>query len=240
MSSISELSARLDPNYSLQTFKLRESIYANYQIAAQNNNAAMNREHVRGDYELNKQRMRDNSAFEREQFKSNREDSRLEKTIGAQYGVERMRGENNTNLSRVEHGHKAELANIEHANAITRMETDLTHHITKSGLSFIDNSIFRLMDEDSARWKSSRDQMEKNSALMGDVFKMFAGAVFQELAEQNRHDRDLEKMDKESALRRADAYWSSLCSYLIALLDKGKEREAKSEIDRLVSQWEAS
>lgn len=204
MASIAEINARLDPNYSLQMFKLKESIYAKYQISNNNNNA----------------------AYEREQYKSDREDARLEKKINAEHEIERTRGKNSTDL-----------AELEHKNALSRMEEGLRQDITKSRLAFIDNSIFRLMDEDSARWASSRAQMEKNTAVMGDVFKMFASAVFQELGEQNRHTRDIEKLEKESSLRRADAYWNSLCSYLFSLLSQNKEREAKREIDKLIEQW---
>lgn len=228
MTNFATLTARLDPKYALRARELEQNIYAKFELEKYSNDAAMQREHVRGGYDI-----------ERESIRANREDSRNEKSINAQYDIERMRGENSTSVERMRGENNLSITRVEHENAIIRMENDLRNHITRAGVDSGILAVHKLMDEDASRRKSLTHQIEQRSQLRGEVFKLLAGAVIQEKLAQKQHARDLEKMEKESALRRADAYWSNLCGYILALMDKGKEQAAKDEIDRLVKQWEA-
>lgn len=221
-----DLLSRFDQQTRLQLQKMEYEARTKYQLVDYEAHSAMQREHVRGGYEIDRQKIRDNAAYDRERFKSDREDSRQDRAIGAQFDLERTRGENNLSLARAEH-----------ENALDRMEEDLLNHITRAGVDSGILATHKIIDEDTGRRQSLMRQMEARSQLRGEVFKMLAGAIIQEKLAQKQHVRDMEKLEKESANRRADTYIHNVSSYLTGLLDKGRKREAKQEVDRLLDEW---
>ena len=86
-------------------------------------------------------------------------------------------------------------------------------------------------------------QMEARANLRGDIFKTLSGAIIQEKLSQKQHARDMERLEKESALRRAeqraDEYANGLALYLKSLIDAGNMQAAKDEVDRLVKEWDS-
>ena len=139
-----------------------------------------------------------------------------------------MRGENNTSL-----------AQLEHENAIVRMEKDLQNHVSKIGVDSGVLAVQKLIDQDNSKRASLMDQIEARANLRGEVFKMLSGAIIQEKLAQKQHARDMEKLEKESALRRADDYAKGVALYLTNLIDTGNMQAAKDEVDRLVKEWDS-
>jgi hypothetical protein len=230
MTNFATLAAQFDPHYALQTRKLDhyiEAANAKYDIARFNADAAIQREHVRGGYEMDK-----------EHFRANRDDARQNKAIDAQYDIERMRGETSTAVERMRGENNTSLAQLEHENAIVRMEKDLQNHVSKIGVDSGVLAVQKLIDQDNSKRASLLDQIEARSNLRGEVFKMLSGAIIQEKLAQKQHARDMEKLEKERAMNRADEYSKSLVLYLTNLIDTGNMQAAKDEIDRLVNEWE--
>lgn len=207
--------------------KINHSVNINYQLQALKDHAAMQREHVRGDYELDRQKMRDNAAYDREQFKADRDDSRQERALSAQFDLERVKGENNLSLSRAEH-----------ENALERMEEELRNHIARAGVDSGVLATHKLIDEDTARRQSLMRVIEARSLLRGDITKMMAGAVIQEKFAQRQHKRDMEKLQVNSDLRRAE-YMENLTNHLENLMKQGREKEANECVKSTVAGWEA-
>lgn len=226
MSNLISLASRFDPQYAMRTRELEQKIYSQYELARYNADSAMEREHVKGGYELNRQVKRDEAAFEREAFKEDRADLRQEREISGQASLEQARGANSIALSK-----------FEHENLLSRMEDDLLNHLTKAGGDSGILATHKIIDEDVSRRQSLMRQMEARTQLRGEVFKMIAGAVIQEKLAQKQHLRDMERIQKDSENRRADAYIANVSQYLTLLLDKGREQEARQEVDRLVAEW---
>ena len=233
-----ELSARLDPHYSMKMMHLRESVYAKADIERFRANEAVNRENLRASNEM-----------DRERFRADRDDSRHERDISAQRdveeyrgqtarSVEEMRGTNARALASQQHDGAMSLAQREHENMLVRMEDDLQLQMTKSGLDSGLQFMHKMADEGTALQNHLMRKMEQRSQMRGDVFKMLFGAVIQEELAQNQHTRDFEKREHESSLRRAETYFNSVCAYLSSLIEKGREATARAEIDRLVREWE--
>ncbi|NHZ66631.1 hypothetical protein [Massilia genomosp. 1] len=245
-----ELISKFNPSHNLEMQKLYTTIQAKVGVSKIDNEAALHREHVKAGYEIDRQKVREDGAMDRERFKGNREDERLEKTISAQFemeemrgkgalDVERLRGENNVSVTNLHHSNNLALSREEQKNVITRMELELRNQIQKSGFDSGVLAVHKLIDEDNKRRASLTTQMELRSSLRAKIQEKIVDAVIDVRVSRMKHDLEVKRMEKQSELGQADTYFNMVTGYVLALLNKGKEQEAKDEIDRLVRQWEA-
>ena len=259
--SLAQFIANHDPQY-VQKARLTEmQVRAQYDIAGHNNQTALDREHIRGRYSVDRQNMANQNARELEEFKSNKEDVRLDKTIGAQtslekirgdsaLGVARLQGENNVTIEnmRGENARGVEqlrgenslaLSNVEHKNIIARMEEDLRNQITKAGFDSGVLAVHKTIEEDNKKRNTLIAQIEARTALRSRVQEKLIDAVIKEKLAQKQHARDMERLEKESELRRFETFWSSFSGFIMSLYQQGKQDEARAAIDRQLEQWQA-
>nr|AFN66345.1 hypothetical protein pM02_c5_03 [uncultured bacterium] len=218
-------------------------------------------EELKAKLDLKKQERDIKSTFKLQALKESGEMVRLDKTIDSQKDletirgrnavyIENVRGHNNISISRLEHenalelvdinkNNSRELIEIEHKNTLSKMEDELQVAVTRSGFEMITQSFNNLREQDEAKRRSLITRLENRATIRGDVFKIGVSAIVAEISAQQNHRRDLERLEKESELRRFDSYWNMLTSYVMSLLNSGKEAEAKAEIDRQLEQWRA-
>jgi hypothetical protein len=248
--NLMQLTSRFDPSYSLKLQQLQSDIQSKYDIANINNNAALHRENVKSGYELERQNIKENGAMERERFRLSREDSRLDRTISAQFEleetrgksaleVERLRGSNSVSLANVSHSNNLAISATEQKNAIMRMEYELRTQIEKSGFDSGVLAVQKLIDQDDKKRLSLTTQMESRALLRGRIQEKLIDAVIEVRTSRFKHDLEIQRMEKQSSLSQADTYFNMVTGYVFSLLNTGKEQEAKDEIDRLIRQWES-
>jgi hypothetical protein len=61
--------------------------------------------------------------------------------------------------------------------------------------------------------------------------------VITEKLAQKQHARDMERLEKESELRRFETFWASFTGFIMGLYQQGKQDEARAAIDRQLEQW---
>lgn len=253
--------AERDPHY-LQKMRLAEmQTRAQYDIAGFNGQNALEREHIRGRYAVDRQNMANQNARELEEFKAHKEDDRLDKTIGAQATLEKLRGDSALGVARLHsensltienmRGDNARgvellrgenslaLINTEHKNAIARMEDDLKNQLAKAGFDSGVLAVHKTIDEDSKKRNTLIAQMEARTVLRSAVQEKLIDAVIKEKLAQKQHARDMERLEKESELRRFETFWSSFSGFVMSLYQQGKQDEARAAIDRQLEQWRA-
>lgn len=189
--------------------------------------------------EMQKEQFKASEAMNREQFKAEREDNRLSRQFDHQKEMEKSKLFGALETERVKGENSLRLAQFDRQTMFEKMELDLRNSILKSGFDLSISTIQNIMGEDTAKRTSLTKQFEERSRLRGDVFKMLAGAIIQEKLAQKQHQRDLEKMEKQSILQRTEQYLESFCAYLIQVNKEQGERATKSEIDRVIGEWEA-
>jgi hypothetical protein len=261
MMNLAQWMAERDPHYIQKSRALEMEIRAKYDIANYNNQTALDREHIRGRYTVDRQNLANQNARDLEEFKAHKEDARLDKTIGAQttleklrgdsaLGVARLQGENNLTIEnmRGENARGVEqlrgenslaLSNTEHKNAIARMEEDLRGQIAKAGFDSGVLAVHTTIAEDNKKRTTLIAQMEARTALRSRVQEKLIDAVIKEKLAQKQHARDMERLDKESELRRFETFWNSLSGFIMGLYQQGKQDEARAEIDRQLERWRA-
>lgn len=259
MNSLATLAARLDPHYALKVRHLEADIHARYAVAQLGATAAMEREQYKASHQQSLQHTKDDAALEREHVRgkygldkakiaAESATERLNAEIAARADVEKMRAESAMSVAEQQANTQRGIAELQHASAvkieadratydIQRLEADLAG---KLALSAADSGVLathKLIDEYAANRASAVRQFEERSRLRGDVFKMLAGAIIQEKLAQKQHARDIERIKVEGEQRRSASYLDSLSAYLSRLVDSGQEQRARQEIDRLSAEW---
>lgn len=238
MTNFATLIARHDPHY-MQKAQLAEmQTRTQYDIANYNNQTTLEREHVRGRYVVDRQNMANQNARELEEFKASKEDARLDKTIGAQTTIEKLRGDSARGVEQLRGQNSITLSNTEHKNAITRMEEDLRGQIAKSGFDSGVLAVHKTIEEDNKKRDTLIAQIEARTALRSRVQEKIIDAMIKEKLAQKQHSRDMERLEKESSLRRFETYWNSFTGFILSLYESGKRDEARAEIDRQIEKWQ--
>jgi hypothetical protein len=184
-------------------------------------------EKMRGSGAIEVQKMRTSGALEVEDVRGKNALSVEEFRHQSASHVEHQRGQNSLTL-----------AQVEHLNLLERMETDLRYSITRAGTESAVLATHKVIDEDNKRRASLLDHIQARGQLRGKVQEMLIGAVIQEKLAQKQHVRDIEKLEKESSLRRFEAYWNSFTALISSLYESGKRDEARAEIDRQIEKWQ--
>lgn len=189
--------------------------------------------------EMQREQFKANADMNREEFRAGKEDARLERQIHHQKEMEKERNQGALSVEETRGKNNIELANFDRQTMLEKMELELRNSIFKSGFDSGTLTVQKMIDEDTARRASLTKQFEERSQLRGEVFKMLAGAIIQEKLAQKAHQRELEKMQTQSILQRTERYLESLCAYLLQVNKEQGERATKSEIDRVIGEWEA-
>ena len=124
------------------------------------------------------------------------------------------------------HENQLERMRVEHQNDLALVKTNAQLSIP-----------LKLMEEDGKVRTSMLDRMKDSHNSRDKVHEKLADAVIQEKQAQNKHKRDLEKMQLESSLKRAEQLFQSICLRLSKLLDDSQEDKAKQEIAKLHAMW---
>lgn len=164
------------------------------------------------------ERFRAQEAMNREQTKAN-EAMRRE-----QYKAQ----EENNRLNR-RFSFEQQLEQQAHENRLLQLEESLKGSIYKAGFDLMADLVRKTAEEDEQRRKHTQEQFTIRANLRADVFKMLAGAVIQEKLAQKQHERDKE-----------NRVWAMMEAYLLKTYETNGEQATKREIDRLVSEWEAT
>lgn len=248
MMNLATWMAERDPQY-LQKIRLAEmQTRAQYDIAGYTNQTALDREHIRGRYTVDRQNMANQATREVEEFKAHKEDARLDKTINAQTALEKSRGESALGVARLQTetsvtlenmrgANSISLSNTEHKNALLRMEEDLRGQIARAGFDSGILAVHRTIEEDNKKRTTLIAQTEARSALRARVQEKLIDAVITEKLAQKQHARDMEKLEKESELKRFETFWSAFTGFVLGLYQQGKQDEARAAIDAQIEQW---
>ena len=237
---------RAEVNYNLEGVKSQAEMErerfragANLNLEQVKSQADLKKEQFRAGSEMEREQFRAGTSFqlesaksqaamEREQFNAMELWKRTELQMQREDAREVIKGENDLMLSYENHH-----------NHLVEMQADLDHRLKLVGAELRVSATKTLLEEDTKRRASLVQQIEQRGALRSEVFKMLAGAIIQEKLAQRQHKRDMEMEAHKSELRRIEHYWDSIVAYLGALVGGNKIEVAKSEIDRLLSDWGA-
>jgi hypothetical protein len=210
-----ELVPRLPPEQQWQLDQIWQGINLSIHLEEQRMKTALAVETQRSQNAFSLANQEHQNKLDQIHYQANRDDQR-----------EAMKAQSAATQAKQTHEHQLERMQVELQNSMALAEF-------KTGLSVITT----LMEEDGKVRTSMLARMENSHEVRDDVFKMLAGAVIQEKLAQKQHKRDMEKMQLESSLKRAEQIFQGICLRLSKLLDGSKDEQVKQEIAELHAMW---
>lgn len=155
------------------------------------------------------------------QYQANRDDQR-----------EAMKSHNAIALANKERENQLERMQVEQQNRLEQMQVELQNHKAIAEFNTELSIISKLMEEDGKGRTSILARMECSHKDQDKTLYMLRESFVQDRLAKKQHNRNLEKMQLESLLKRREQYVQSYC------LRNSQEEKAKQKLDQLFAMWE--